>query len=386
MDNINSNTVVGTIDANRELVSWAAELGTVLAANAARHDDEGSWVDDSFSHLRDSGFLAAAVPAELGGRGATISEIATAQRELAHHCASTALASAMHQHVTCFMAWRYRRGMPGAEAVLRRIADDHIVLVSSGGADFNRPRGTAVKVEGGYRVSGHKVFASQAPAGTVLSTMFTYDDPDQGRPVLNTTIPLDAEGVMIGSNWDSLGMRGTASHDVAVEDVFVPEEKVSANRPWGVVDPPLQVIATIAMPIITAVYLGVAEAAFSHALEAIGDRRTDPIEQRRVGLMDNSLRLARFALQGALAAAGDDPTPSMETVAEVMAAKRAVAELGIAVCDLAMETAGGRAFFRGHPIERAYRDIRAAKFHPFDPEATLLHAGRLALGEPCDEV
>ena len=51
-----------------------------------------------------------------------------------------------------------------------------------------------------------------------------------------------------------------------------------------------------------------------------------------------------------------------------------------------MEVAGGAAFFKGSPIERAYRDIRGAKLHPFTPEATLLHAGRLALGLPCDVI
>ena len=78
--------------------------------------------------------------------------------------------------------------------------------------------------------------------------------------------------------------------------------------------------------------------------------------------------------------AGDDPQPSMDTVAAVMAAKREIALAGIEVCDLAMEVAGGSAYFRGSPIERAYRDIRAAKFHPFTPEATLLRGGRAALG------
>ena len=62
-------------------------------------------------------------------------------RELAHHCGSTALAMSMHQHVTAFTAWRYRRDLPGAEATLRRIVDDGIVLVSTGGGDFTRPRG-----------------------------------------------------------------------------------------------------------------------------------------------------------------------------------------------------------------------------------------------------
>ena len=55
-------------------------------------------------------------------------------------------------------------------------------------------------------------------------------------------------------------MRGTASNDVRVDDVFVPDEQVLADRPYGVVDPPLQVICSIAFPIIAAVYLGVAEA------------------------------------------------------------------------------------------------------------------------------
>ena len=84
--------------------------------------------------------------------------------------------------------------------------------------------------------------------------------------------------------------------------------------------------------------------------------------------------------------AGDDPQPSMDTVAAVMAAKREIALAGVEVCDLAMSVAGGRAFFKGSPIERAYRDIRAAAFHPFTPEQTLLHGGRLALGLPCDDV
>ena len=67
-----------------------------------------------------------------------------------------------------------------------------------------------------------------------------------------------------------------------------------------------------------------------------------------------------------------------------MAAKREVALAGVEVCDVAMEVAGGPAFFRGSTIERAYRDIRAAKFHPLTPEQTLVHAGRHALGLPVD--
>jgi alkylation response protein AidB-like acyl-CoA dehydrogenase len=370
----------------RELVAWAAELGAVIRDDSARHDDEGTFVHEAYEVLRQAGYLALAVPAELGGRGATIRQVAMAQRELARHCAATALASVMHHHVVLFTAWRRRRGLPGAEATLRRVVDDGIVLVSTGGADQTRPRGEARRVDGGYSVSGRKIFASQAPVGTVMSTMFPFDDPDDGRVVLNMAVPLASPGVKILDTWDSLGMRGTGSHDIELSDVFVPDERVLARRPYGKIDGPLQIILTIAMPPIAAVYLGVAEAARDHAVTAATatPRGDDPTIQRQVGLMDTRLRVAGWALDGALQIAGDDPSPSMDTVAAVMAAKREIALAGIEVCDLAMDVAGGAAFYRTSPIARCYRDVRGAKFHPFSPDETLIHAGRLALGRPAD--
>lgn len=369
------------------LVAWADELGTTLGEHAATHDRDGTFVSEAYDLLRSSGYLALAVPEELGGRGATIREVAMAQRALAHHCASTALASVMHQHVVLFTAWRHRRGLPGAEATLRRVADEGIVLVSTGGADLTRPRGQATKVDGGFLVSGHKIFASQSPVGAVMSTMFPYDDPDEGRIVLNMAVPMAADGVTVLDTWDALGMRGTGSHDVEIHEVFVPEDKVIARRPFGKLDPPLQVILMHAIPPITAVYLGVAEAARDHAVAAVAGtaKADDPTMQRQVGLMDTRLRVAGWALDGALAAVGDDPTPSMETVAAVQAAKREVSLAALEVCDLALEVGGGAAFYKTSPLERAYRDVRGIKYHPFSPEESLVHAGQVALGLPADD-
>lgn len=368
-----------TTDRGTELVELAASVGPVLAANAEKHDREGSWVHESFEAVRDAGLLRIAVPTELGGRGATIREVAMVQRELAKYCGSTALATAMHQHVTAFTAWRYRRELPGAEATLRRVATEDIILVSTGGADFTHPRGTAVKSDGGYIVNGRKTFASQSPVGSVLSTMFAFEDPERGLRVLNMAVPMSSEGVRVEDNWDTLGMRGTASNDIVLEDVFVPDERVLADRPHGVVDGPLQVISTIGFSIIAGVYLGIAEGARDHAVVAASGRGADPTVQRQLGLISHRLRVAAWSLDGAFAIAGDDPAPAVETVDAVMAAKREIALAGIEVCDLALEVMGGSGFFKGSPVERAYRDIRAAKFHPFTPEATLLHAGRLAL-------
>ena len=373
-----------TLPTDADLIERAAAVGGQIAGDASRHDVEGTFVEEGLQCLREAGLLALAVPAELGGLGATIRQVTMVQRELAHHCGSTALATSMHQHVVAFTAWRFRRGMPGAEGTLRRVADEGILLVSTGGGDFTHPRGEAIKVDGGYRVSGRKQFASQSNFGDVLSTMFVYEDPEQGRRVLNMAVPVRAEGVTVLDNWDTLGMRGTASNDVLLEDVFVPEDKVVANRPYGVVDPPLQVIASIAMPIISGVYLGVAEAAYEAAVPVARRKAEDPIVQRQVGLMAHRLKVASWALDGSIDEVGDDPDPSVQRFAAVMTAKREIALAGIEVCDIALEVGGGPAFFRGSTLERCYRDIRAAKFHPLSPELTLVHGGRLALGLPVD--
>jgi alkylation response protein AidB-like acyl-CoA dehydrogenase len=368
--------------ASASLADRANEIGPILADNAARHDREGTFVAEAYDALREAGLLRAGVPVELGGDGATIRQLAGLQRTLGHYCGATALASAMHQHVTAFTAWRYRRGLPGAEATLRRIATEQIVLVSTGGGDFTHPAGEAVAVEGGYRVSGRKRFVSQSSAGAVMSTMFPWADPERGLRVLNMAVPLASEGVEVADNWDVLGMRGTASDDVILTDVFVPQERVLADRPYGVVDPPLQVIASIGFSIISGAYLGVAEAAYEEALRAGARHADDPTVQRALGLMRHRLQVASWALEGALDELGDDPVPSYDGFLAVMAAKREVALAGVEVCDLAMQVAGGGAFFKESLLERCYRDIRAAAFHPLTPEATLLAAGRHALELP----
>jgi acyl-CoA dehydrogenase len=371
-------------------VPLAAELGQQFGAHAAEHDRDGTFVREAFDIMRDAGYLALAVPAELGGMGATIGQVAAAQAEMARYDASAALAVTMHLHITLFGAWRYRREMPGAEAMLRKVVDDRIVLVSTGGSDFTRPNGTAERVEGGFRVTGRKVFASQVPVGDVFSTMFTYDDPDAGRQILGMSIPVRAEGIEIIETWDAMGMRGTGSHDVQMTEVFVSDAQVTARRPWGVVDPPLMTIIAHAFPPIAAVYLGVAEGARDRAVDHIragsATKADDPSVQRLVGLLDYRLRVARWALFAAIDDVGDDPEPSMANVVAVMQAKRAVAEEAVAACDLALEVAGGAGYFRALGIEQAVRDVRGIRFHPFTPEVTLTHAGRVVLGLPADEV
>src|SRR5690606_26114479 len=151
-------------------------------------------------------------------------------------------------------------------------------------------------------------------------------------------------------HWETLAMRGTGRDDVGPDDVFGPDARVRATPPDGTIDPPLQVILSIAMPIISAVYLGVAEAAYRAAVDWAALRADDPATQRQIGLMSHRLQIADWALEGALDAVGDDPQPSVERVAAAMAAKREIALAGVDVCDIAMEVGGGAAFFKGSVI------------------------------------
>ena len=96
------------------------------------------------------------------------------------------------------------------------------------------------------------------------------------------------------------------------------------------------------------------------------------------------LRVARWALLGAVDEMGDDPALDDATLATVMTAKRQAVVEGRAVVDTALEVAGGAAFYRRSQLERAYRDVRGGPFHPLTPEATLTLLGERALAEPLE--
>jgi alkylation response protein AidB-like acyl-CoA dehydrogenase len=370
-------------------VALAAELGQEFSRRAAEHDRENSFPGENFTSMRERGYLRLAVPTELGGLGASMRQVCYAQAELAKHCASTALAVNMHLYLVLANAYRWRQGAP-VEGVLRRVADEGIVLMTSGGSDGIWPSGTAVRDNGGFRVSGRKMFCSQAPVADVLVTMAAYDDPDEGTIVLLLGIPTKSDGLQIIETWDALGMRATASHDIQLDEVKVSDAQVVARRPWGKVDPALRNAGVHFAPPVAAVYFGVAAAARDEAVRVVCGRRggdgqplaQDATSQRLVGLMDHKLRVAWWSLVGALGELGDDYTPDETALELVMLAKRQVVTEAVEIVGLAMEAVGGSAYFRRSPLERAYRDVRAGMFHPINPEKTLIYAGRMALGQP----
>lgn len=360
----------------------AGQIADAAAPHADRHDLEGSFVTEGVEAARDSAYLASPVPVELGGSGARTADIVDAQRVIARACGSTALACSMHLHVVLAAAWRWRRGDEVVEPTLRKVGEDRVVVVSTGGNDWTHPTAVATPVEGGWRVSGRKTFASNSPAGGALATFAVVGEPAAGAEVLAFGCPINAEGVTVEETWDSIGMRGTASHDIVLDEVFVGEGQIIGRRHWGELDRPLLVASLHAWPVIYASYLGVAEG----LVEAVLAASKAPHEHARsVGLLDARLRSARWALYGALADLGDDPEPTMEHFITLQQMKWLVTSACREIAALAPEVAGGATYARRGAVDRMTRDLGAAAYHPYPPDKSLSLAGRATLGlDPFD--
>jgi alkylation response protein AidB-like acyl-CoA dehydrogenase len=369
------------IEDRGEWPSRAGELAAGFAERAAAHDADDSFVAENYALLKERRFFSAGVPAELGGGGASHPALCHVLRILGAGCGSTALALSMHTHLVAGTVWRWRHGDKTAEPLLRRVAAEELVLVSSGGSDWIDGSGKAEKVEGGFKVTARKVFASGCPGGKLLLTTAVYDDPAAGRTVLHLPIPLGAPGVEIQDSWHTLGMRGTGSHDITITDLFVPDAAIAVRRPAGKWHRFFDVISPLVWPLVYSAYAGVADAARSLALGEAGRRREDPLTQSLVGEMETELATADAALAAMIGNANDYGfEPGSDRSSRTYMWKTVAARALIRTVERAMEVAGGASFYRSKGLERLFRDIQGARFHPFQERRQLQFSGRVALG------
>jgi len=288
-----------------DAIAVVRELGPTPAQRAAAHDADDTFVADSYADFKKRKLFSAGVPAELGGGGATFPELCAMLQEIGRCCGSSALALSRHTHTLATTLWFWKHGTTAVEPLLRRIAAEELILVSSGGSDWLDGCGKAERVDGGFRVSGRKSFASGSPSGQLLLTTAVYVDPAAGATVLHLPVPLDAPGVRIHHNWRTLGMRATGSNDVTIEGVFVPEGAVGVRRPKGEWNQFFDVISPLVQPLIMSEYMGVAESARPLALAQAAKKRDDPITQGLVGEMDTHLAAAQIALREMVALGSD---------------------------------------------------------------------------------
>jgi alkylation response protein AidB-like acyl-CoA dehydrogenase len=358
-------------------------VGPHFAARAAAHDAADTFVSENYAELKSIGAFSAGIPAELGGGGACYADIAEMLRSLARYCGSTALALSMHTHLFPTLVWRWQRDPQAVEGFLRRIAKEQLVLVSTGASDWLNGTGVAERVEGGWRVTGRKIFGSGVPMGDYLMTGAVYDDPDAGPTVLHFPLPVKADGVRVLDTWHVMGMRATGSHDVLIEAAFVPESAVGARRPQGQWHILLHVATLVAFPLVYSVYLGIAEAACEIAVERAKSRKPDDTLCCLLGEMIDELATARLA-RADMVATGAASEPGRDTTDRIMTGRTLVGRAAIRAVEKAMEVVGGASLYRDLGLERRFRDIQGARFHPLQEKAQQRYAGRNALGLPID--
>ena len=271
-------------------VGIARDLGPSFAARAALQDADDSIVANNFDDLKVASMFSAAVPAELGGGGATHSEMCAVLRELAHHCSSTALAFSMHQRLIAAQVWNYRHNKPGRK-ILERVAAEQLVLVSTGGRDWLES-----KLRGEYH-------------------------------------PL-----------------------------------------WNVV-------LTVALPLLSAVYVGIAEQAFEIAKRFGAKRADDPTTPYLLGETQNALTTAQLALDDMVRLANDlDVEPDLKIANSMLVRKTIAVGAALETTQKAMEATGGAGYFRAVGLERLVHDANAGSFHPLPEKKQQLFTGRLAMG------
>lgn len=367
------------------VVEIARRLLPDFSARAAACDEDDQFVAENYRALKSAGLVEAAVPRELGGRGAEIAELCDMLREVAHGCSSTALAFSMHTHQVAIPAWRWRHQKATAvEPLLKRIVAEKLILLSSGGSDWIGGSGKAVKVDGGYRITARKVFTSGAEAGDLLMTGAILEGEAPAK-VLHFGVSMRAPEVKIVDTWRTLGMRGTGSNDVVIENLFVADAGISFSRTAEEWHPVFQIIATVAFPLIYAAYLGVAESARDIAIELARKKMPNPHLVDLAGRMDTSLRAAQLAHRHMITIA-EENTPSETSVNEVMIGRSLVAEHAIKAVELALELGGGSGFYRANGLERRFRDVQGARFHPLQQGPQASYAGSMALGLPVAKV
>ena len=384
---MSANLALKTVETARSAADIARELGPEFARRADARRDDDEFVADNFALLKEAGLVEVGVPRELGGGGADVDELAAMLRVIAYHCGSTGLAFSMHTHQVAIPAWRWKHQAPAKAAVeplLKRIAAERIMLLSSGGSDWIGGSGKAEKVDGGYRITASKVFTSGAPTGNVFMTGAVLET-DEGPMVLHFGLPMNSPNVKVLDTWRTLGMRGTGSHDVSIEGHVVPDSGVAMKRKAGEWHPVFQIIATIAFPLIYSVYLGVAESARDLAISLAKRKTPGRHAITLAGEMETELAAARMAVDSMLAAVRLN-APSATTINQVMIGRQLAGRHAIVAVEKAMELAGGVGFYRSAGLERRFRDIQAARYHPLQAGPQAEYAGSMALGLPVDKI
>jgi alkylation response protein AidB-like acyl-CoA dehydrogenase len=374
-------------------------LAADFASRSAQHDRDGSHPVENYDRLRQEGFLELTVPKSFGGRGWDLLSHTIAYEALGQGCPSTALAFNMHTSVVMPLLV----SPEVTDRAKQHIADLVVRQRRMIGGNFSEPGTTALvgarplsvrasRVDGGYSITGRKMFASMLEAADYV-LMMAYPDastsPTAGMLLL---IPRLVEGRSVIANWDTLGMRATRSDSLVLDKCWVPDSAVmfhsddirgfwraNQNWLWGSY---------------TAVYLGLAVAAYDEVRRVVTARQPQgyaqslayhPDVRRHIAKMSADLQAARLVTYHS-AWLSDTQGLTAETIAALCRAKFLVGEAVSSITRTALTLGGAHGIFKGSRLEQLFRDGAIAEIQPPPTDACLWNMGVHELGLDPDEV
>jgi alkylation response protein AidB-like acyl-CoA dehydrogenase len=367
----------------------ARALRTTIRATRQETEEARRLAPQVVEGLIAAGLCRLAVPATLGGHEAEPGVALRIYEELAWADASVAWIVWNNQLVG--LASRY-----SSDAVRTELFSDARRLF----ANSTRPSGRAVVVEGGFRVSGRWSLVSGCELADWIPVMCVITEGAEPR-MLAAGVPearmvyLPKGSYRILDTWHVGGLRGTGSHDVVVDDIFVPVERTFSFTDPAQYDRPLSrmpFFATVCASC-AGLCLGIAQAATDTLLELAASKvqvdpfpglRDRPAVQVMVASSAAKLASARLLLHEALGdvwAACTQGTPVTDAQrARVWESGHHAAHVSRAVVRSMYEAAGTSALYVDCPIERAHRDVHAVIQHVVFAPLWLEAAGRVRLG------
>jgi len=401
---------LGPSSRQRELIALARDLARErFAPRAARHDREASFPFEDYADLRSAGLLGLCVPARHGGLGADYETYCLVAEQLAQGNASTSLTFNMHC-LTMLMMGVLADAMPMSSAARERhekLRAAKFREVIEAGAFYGQPHSepveqgqtdtalsvggrrfgtTARRVDGGYVINGRKFFVSLAGCAPYFATpaIRLGDEPWIER-TLYLQVPKDAPGVSFPGEWDPMGMRGTVSRDMLLQDVFVPDD--GEVLPPGLFGAMYNAFPQLSPLTFCATFLGLMQAAYDGALAyltghmagAPGLHTEAAVKGHAVAEMLFTLEAARALYYRAISEARVDAPP--DAVQRARAAHVTVQRSTVTVTQEAIRVCGGRGLLKRYPLERYARDARAgALMRPWTQEIATQQAWEAALG------
>ena len=376
------------------------EILVRCADRAARYDRDNSFFTEDFQELRDSGYLLLPLPAEFGGGGASLAEVARHQRKLAYYAAPTALAVNMHLYWVGIAADLWRAGDRSLEWLLGETARGHVFAAghAESGNDIPVLLSTtrAERVDGGYRFTGHKAFGSLSPVWTYLGLHGIDTSNPKAPKIVHAFMPRATEGYAVKETWDVLGMRATRSDDTVLDGVFIPDRYIVRVVPAGAAGIDQFVLGIFAWALIGFgnIYYGMAQRALDLTLDGVKKRSAialtrsmayHPEVQHRVADMGLAMEAIGPQLEQIAADWSTGVDHGAMWPAKIFAAKYQAVEGAWRVIDTALELAGGFGIFRRSGIERLFRDARLGRIHPANSMLTHEIVGKSLLGISPDE-